>query len=92
MSFTLIRTVNGAVCDRIGLGEKTAWSTTRLSFAGTLVTGIDFSPFGSVIMPAGPCGPCTTALCAVRRFDSPREFRAITRARIVLPTSPSRSE
>jgi hypothetical protein len=89
-----MRTVIGSVRDRTGLGENCAWSTTSRSFDGTLVTGIDFSPFGSVITPAGPggaCGPCTTPLCAVSLVASPREFRAMTRALIVLPTSPSRS-
>ena len=94
MSFTLIRTVIGSVRERIGFGENCTWSTTSRWSGGTLVTGIDFSPFGSVITPAGPggvCGPCTVGLGAVSRLASPRLLRAITRARIVLPTSPSRS-
>jgi hypothetical protein len=90
VSSTLTRTVIGSVRDRIGLGEKVTWSTTSRWSLGTLVTGIDFSPFGSVITPAGPCGPVTAAVCAVSRLPSPRLFLAFTRARIVLPTSPSR--
>jgi hypothetical protein len=90
VSFTLIRTVIGSVRERIGFGEKVTWSMTSRSFDGTLATGIDFSPFGSVITPDGPCGPCTAGLGAVSLLASPWLLRAITRARIVFPTSPSR--
>jgi hypothetical protein len=91
VSFTRICTSNGAVRERTGFVAKRTWSTTRFWSDGTLVAGIDFSPVGSVITPSGPCGPDTAWLCAVSRLVSPAPFRAITRARIVFPTSPSRS-
>jgi hypothetical protein len=90
VSSTLTRTVIGSVRDRIGLGEKVTWSTTsRWSWARSS-PGSTSRPFGSVITPAGPCGPCTAALGGVSRLAVAAAVAGVTRARIVLPTSPSR--
>jgi hypothetical protein len=86
VSFTLTCTLKAAVRERRTFGAKITLSTmSRWSF-GTLVTGIDFSPLGSVMTPAGPA--------AWTKDDSPDNavvdpplFRAVTLTRILRPTS-----
>jgi hypothetical protein len=91
VSFTLIRTVIGVSRERTGFGEKSTRSTTSRADDGTLVTGIDVSPFGNLIAPGGPAAAFTTAVGAERRCAWPSLFRAVTRTRSVWSMSPSRT-
>src|SRR4029450_4045146 len=90
-SCTLVRAVSAPSRERTGFGEKSTRSTTSRWFDGTLVTGIEVSPFGSLIAPGGPAAAFTTAVGAERRFAVPSLLRAVTRTRSVLSMSPSRT-
>jgi len=70
------------------LGENATWSTTSRSLEGTLVAGIEVSPFGSLIAPGGrPAVEETSAVGAETLVRWPAAFLAVTRNRIVWPVS-----
>ncbi len=72
-------------------GVKSTRSTISRSVAGTLVTGIEVSPFGSLIAPAGRLDFVTFAVGADMAEFWPSLFLAVTRTRSVLFSSVSRT-
>jgi hypothetical protein len=69
-----------------GFGENETRETTRRWSLGTLVAGMEMSPFGSLIAPAGSGTP-TTPDSPEMTVTEPTAFRAVTLTRTLWFTS-----
>src|SRR6266536_1236748 len=84
--------MNVCPCVVILLGSDDSRSMTSRAGSETLETGMEVSPVGSLIAPAGSTGGLTTTSVAIDGAeDEPAELVAVTRTRSLCPASAFRS-